>query len=187
MTISRGGREGWKSIKEQADASPVGAARRASWCPYDPEGMSDDIASEVIAKYAVVGPRVELERTLPLEPSELLILGVIAHTTYGQRPFPFGRHRRGFLRLSTQRLCIVRHYGFIRDRIIVIPPRAITGVEGQGPGESVRITFRPEDGDQVITIVTWREPVPRDHHVLNSGDLDEQLRRVALALDPTGE
>jgi hypothetical protein len=148
--------------------------------------MSDDIASEVIAKYAIVGPRVELERTLPLKPSELLIVGVIAHTTYGDSPFPFRRHRRGFLRLSTQRLCIVRHYGVIRDRIIVIPPRAITGVERQGPRESVHITVRVEGGERVITIVTWREPtVPLDHDVLDASDLDEKLRHVALALDPT--
>ncbi|MGH2855595.1 MAG: hypothetical protein ACRDLF_15550, partial [Solirubrobacteraceae bacterium] len=116
--------------------------------------MSDDIASEVIAKYAVVGPRVELGRTLPLEPSERLIVGVIAHTMYGDWPFPFGRHRRGFLRLSTRRLCIVRHFGLIRDRIIVIPPRAITGVEGHGPRESLHITFRGRGGERVITIVT---------------------------------
>jgi hypothetical protein len=146
--------------------------------------MSGDIASEVIAKYAVMGPRVELERTLPLEPCEILIVGVIAHTTYGDSPFPFDRGRRGFLRLSTQRLCIVRHYGFIRDRIIVIPPRAISGIEGQGPGESVQITFRVEGGDRVITIVTWREPtVPIDRDVLDSRDLDEKLRLVALALE----
>jgi hypothetical protein len=174
--------------RSKASRTPtaVGAARRASGCPYDPEGMSDDIASEVIAKYAVVGPRVELERTLPLEPSEILIVGVIAHTTFGDWPFPFDRHRRGFLRLSTQRLCIVRHYGFIRDRIVVIPPRAITGVKARGPGESVHITFRMEHGDRVITIATWREPtVPIDHNVLDSRDLDEQLRHVARALDPT--
>jgi hypothetical protein len=145
--------------------------------------MSDDIASEVIAKYAVMGPRVELERTLPLEPGEILIVGVIAHTTYGDSPFDRGR--RGFLRLSTHRLCIVRHYGFIRDRIIVIPPRSISGVEGQGPGESVHITFRVEGGDRVITIVTWREPiVPIDRNVLASRDFDEKLRHVALALEP---
>jgi hypothetical protein len=134
-----------------------------------------------------VGPRVELERTLPLEPSEILIVGVIAHTTYGDWPFPFARRRRGFLWLSTQRLCIVRHYGIIRDRIIVIPPRAITDVEGQGPGESVHITFRVEGGDRVITIVTCREPtVPNDRNVLGSRDLDhEKPRHVALALDPT--
>jgi hypothetical protein len=143
--------------------------------------MRDDIASEVIAKYAVIGPRVELERTLPLAPGEILIAGVISHTAYGDRPF--GRVRRGFLRLSTQRLCIVRHYGFIRDRIIVIPPKAITGVAGQGPGESLQITLRVEGGDRVITIVTWREPaVPEDRNVLDSRDVDEKLRRVALAL-----
>jgi hypothetical protein len=140
--------------------------------------MSDDIASEAIAKYAVAGPRVELERTLPLEPGEILIVGVTAHTTYGDSPF--SRGRPGFLRLSTQRLCIVRHYGFIRDRIIVIPPKAITGVEGQGPRESLHITFRVESGDRVITIVTWREPsVPIDRNMLDSRDLDENLRNVA--------
>jgi hypothetical protein len=185
-TVGQGRRKDWKSIGGRADANRSRGGRRASWCPYDSEGMSEEIASEVIAKYAVVGPRVELERTSPVEPSELLIVGVIAHTTCGDSPFPFGRHRRGFLRLSTQRLCIVRHYGFIRDRIIVIPPRAITGVERPGPRESVHITVRVEGGERVITIVTWREPtVPLDHDVLDRRDLDEQLRHIALALDPT--
>lgn len=157
---------------------PQGSPRRS---PYDPERVSDDIASEVVAKYAVMGPRVELERTLPLEPGEILIVGVISHTTYGDGPSDGGR--RGFLRLSTQRLCIVRHYGLIRDRIVVIPPKAITGVEGQGPGESVDITFRVAGGDRVITIVTWREPtVPIDPDVLDAPDLDEALRHVARAL-----
>lgn len=145
--------------------------------------MSGDIASEVIAKYAVMGPRVELERTLPLEPGEMLIVGVIAYTRYGDGPFHRGR--RGFVRVSTQRLCIVRHYGFIRDRIIVIPPRAITEVEGQGPAQSVRISFRVKGGDRVITIVTWREsPAPIDGEVLDALRFDEKLRRLALALDP---
>ena len=154
--------------------------------PCDSERMSDDIASEVNAKYAVMGPRVELERTLPLEPTEILVVGVIAHTTLGDSSSPLNRGRRGFLRLSTHRLCIVRHYGFVRDRIIVIPPRAITAVEGQGPGESVHITFRVDGGDRMITIVTWRQPTASiDHNVLDSADLDEKLRHVALALDPT--
>jgi hypothetical protein len=152
--------------------------------------VRDDIASEVIAKYAFMGPRVELERTLPLEPGEILIVGMIARTRYGDRPF--GGGRRGFLRLSTRRLCIVRHYGFIRDRIIVIPPRAIAGVAGGGPGaaggeptESVRITFNGTRGQQVITIVTWRRPpVPTNRTVLGANDLAEPFRMVALALDP---
>jgi hypothetical protein len=147
--------------------------------------MSDDTAAEGIAKYAA-RPAAELERTLPLEPSELLLVGVIAHTTYGNRPFSLDRHRRGFVRVSTQRLCIVRHFGFVRDRIIVIPPGAITGVEGQGPRESVHITFRAHDAERVITLVTWREPtVPIDDNVLDARGLDENLKRVALALNPT--
>jgi hypothetical protein len=176
---------GWKSIKGQPHANRGPGRPSSIEVPCDPERMSDDIASEVSAKYAVMGPRVELERTLPLEPSEILIVGMIAHTTFGDSSFPSDRGRRGFLRLSTHRLCIVRHYGFFRDRIIVIPPRAITGVGGQGPGESVHITFRVEGGDRVITIVTWRQPtVPIDDNVLDSRDLDENLRHVALALDP---
>jgi hypothetical protein len=120
---------------------------------------------------------------LPFEPNEIVSLGVIAHTAYGDNLLDRGR--RGFLRLSTHRLCIVRHYGFIRDGIIVIPPTAITGVEGQGPGESVHITFRIEGGDRVITVMTWRQPlVPIEHNVLDSADLHEKLRHVALALDP---
>jgi hypothetical protein len=70
-------------------------------------------AREVIAKYAFMGPGVELERTLPLGH------GLIAK-------------RRGFLRLSSERLCIVRQYGFRRDRIVEIPRGAITRLEGDG-------------------------------------------------------
>lgn len=100
--------------------------------------MSDDIASEVVAKYAPRG--------------------------------------------SSGGAC----YGFIRDRIIVIRPQAITGVEGRGPGESVHITFGVEGRDRVITIVTWRAPtLPIARNLLDSRDLDEKLRHVALALDPT--
>jgi hypothetical protein len=145
--------------------------------------MSDDIASEMIAKYAVMGPRVELERTLPVKAGENVIAGVIAHTRYGDSPL--GGGRRGFLRLSTRRLCIVRHYGFIRDRILVIPPKAIADVEGEGPAKSIRITFRTEDGDRTLTIVTWRQPAAADGDVLDSRNLDEQFRRLARALGST--
>lgn len=79
----------------------------------------------------------------------------------------------------------LRDYAFIRDRIIVIPPGAITAVEGEGPAESVQITFRVDGGERVITIVNWREPrAPIDANLLESPRLDEMLREVVIALAP---
>jgi hypothetical protein len=86
--------------------------------------MPNQMAREVIAEYAFMGPGVELERTLPLHHDEGSIIACRVVTKYpghGLRAY-----RPGFLRLSTERLCIVRRYGFRRDRIIEIPRAAIT-------------------------------------------------------------
>lgn len=86
-------------------------------------GVLSHSAAEVIANYAW-RTKDELARTLPLERGEELVVAFEAVTRYtGSSVFVKGR--RGYLRLSTERLCVLRHDGFIRDRIIVIPPGAI--------------------------------------------------------------
>ncbi len=143
--------------------------------------MRDDVASQVIAKYALT-PAAELERTLPLAPDEELVIGVPGTTHYSAARFAT---RRSFVRVSSKRLCIVRRHGFIRDRIIVIPPGAITKVHDRGPTEPIHIAFRAEGGDRAITVVSWLSPNgPTTVTARDSSDLARPLKQVASALHP---
>jgi hypothetical protein len=143
--------------------------------------MSSHSASEVTATYAL-RTRDELERTLPLERNEALLVAFSAVTKYTGSSI-LAKTRRGYLRLSTQRLCILRHYGFIRDRIIVIPPGAITSVQGQWPHSDVRISFRSERGDAVITLRTGSH-LERDYSVLSSDRIATPFRQIIEAIGP---
>ena len=138
-------------------------------------------ASEVIATYAL-RTKDELERTLPLDFDEELFVGFRAVTQYTGSAI-FAKTRKGYLRLSSKRLCVLRHYGLIRDRIIVIPPTAITGVEGQWPQSDVRISFRAERGDAVITLRTGARP-ERNDSALNSGAVAMPFRQIIEAIGP---
>jgi hypothetical protein len=62
--------------------------------------MHGDVASQVIAKYAVTSAD-ELERTLPLEHDEKLVIGVPGTTHYTAAHFAA---RRSFVRVSSKRL-----------------------------------------------------------------------------------
>jgi hypothetical protein len=153
--------------------------------------MDDGSASVVIARYAAT-PKVELEQTLPLGSEEALIVAVRGATKYSGDSF-LGRlntstgGRRSFIRLSTTRLCVVRRYGFIRDRIIVIPPSAITGLKEQGPRESVMINFREGLSDRVLTIVTWTQSrTPVDENAARSIDVADSFRHLARVLGGFG-
>jgi len=152
--------------------------------------MEQTEASEVIAKYAAT-PKAELERTVPLDSDEVVIVAVRAATRYSGDSL-LGRlntstgGRRSFIRLTTRRLCIIRRYGFIRDRILVIPPAAITELKEQGPTEAVRISFRAGLSGQTLTIATWSQSrVPVDAQALQSDDLNTSFRKLALALGAT--
>jgi len=143
--------------------------------------MSNHSASEVIATYAL-RTKDELEGTLPLERDEEPVVAFYAVTKYTGSSI-LARTRKGYLRLSTKRLCVLRHYGFIRDRIIVIPPGAITSVEGQWPHSDVRISFRSERGDGVITLRTGRRP-ERNDSVLSSDGVVTPFRQIVEAIGP---
>jgi hypothetical protein len=143
--------------------------------------MSADVASVVIAKYALT-PAAELDRTLPLEPGDELLVGVAASTHYSGAQLGV---RRSFVRVSTGLVCIVRRYGFIRDRILVIPPGAILGVEA-GHHEPPRINFQVAGGNQTITVLRWAAPkAPVDPSLRDSSAVAEALKEIALALYPS--
>ena len=132
-----------------------------------------------MAAYAL-STKDELERTLPLERDEELVIAFRAVTQFTGSSM-FAKTRRGYLRMSTKRLCVLRHYGFIRDRIIVIPPGAITSVEGQWPHSNVRIAFRSQRGDSVITLRTGVRP-ERNDSVLNSDGVATPFRQIVSAI-----
>jgi hypothetical protein len=136
-------------------------------------------ASEVIATYAL-RTKDELERTLPLDRDDELLAAFSVVTQYTGSSI-LAKTRRGYLRLSTKRLCVLRHYGFLRDRIIVIPPGAITSIEGQWPHSDVRISFCGERGGAVVTLRTGvrRE---RNDTALNSDDVPMPFRHIIDAI-----
>jgi hypothetical protein len=111
--------------------------------------MELPVAREVIAKYAFMGPGVELERTLPLDDDERRIIEGRVVTRYPRHGLI--AKRRGFLRLSSERLCIVRQYGFRRDRIVEIPRGAITRLEADE--RPLRIHFRGEKEETIDLLV----------------------------------
>jgi hypothetical protein len=145
--------------------------------------MSSHLASETIATYAL-RTKDELERTLPLEPDEQLLVAFYAITSYSRSSI-LAKSRKGYLRLSTKRLCVLRHYGFIRDRVIVIPAGAITSVEPQWPHGPIRISFLSERGDAVIVLRPGLRP-ERNDGVLNpdSVAIAVQFRQIIDAIRP---
>lgn len=108
-----------------------------------------NVALEVVARYAFKGPGVELDRTLPLHDGESSIIAGRVRTKY--RGHGLMANRPGFIRLSTDRLCIVRVYGFRRDRILEIPRGAMLGVGQDRP--PVRIFFNGSHGETEIDVV----------------------------------
>jgi hypothetical protein len=141
--------------------------------------MSSHLASEVIATYAL-RTKDELERTLPLEGAEQLLVAFYAITEYSRSSI-IRRSRTGYLRLSTTRLCVLRRYGFIRDRIIVIPPGAITNVEPEWPHGPARVSFSSEKGDAYIVIRPSGIP-RREDGVVNADSLPLPFKQIIAAM-----
>jgi hypothetical protein len=120
--------------------------------------MPGAVAQELIATYAFKGPGVELDRTLPLHENEHSIIAGRIATRY--RGHGVIANRAGFLRLSTEHLCIVLVYGFRRDRILEIPRAAVVKVDEERP--PIRIRFSSLHGGEQIDIVRAAEVGPTD-------------------------
>lgn len=151
--------------------------------------MELPVAREVIAKYAFMGPGVELERTLPLADDEQRIIEGRVVTRYARHGLI--AKRRGFLRLSSERLCIVRQYGFRRDRIVEIPRGAITRLEDDE--RPLRIHFRGEKQEEEIDLLVAAQlarvdspsPVGKagmDLLTLRGGGIPESVHGIGTAL-----
>jgi hypothetical protein len=136
-----------------------------------------------------MGPGVELERTLPLGKDERPIIEGRVQSRYAGHGLI--ANRRGFLRLSDERLCIVRQYEFRRDRVVEIPRGAVTRLEVDEP--PLRIHFRGPRGEEEIDLLMAAEVGSGDSRgtvkqtavdvlALGGGGVPRSLKGIGLAL-----
>jgi hypothetical protein len=111
--------------------------------------MQGQVARVVVARYAFKGPGVEMEQTLPLRPGEEPILAGRITSRYEGHSLGY---RRGFLRLSTDRLCILQVFAFRKDRIIEVPREAVLDVAAEKP--PLRIRFRGSEAEEELRLGT---------------------------------
>jgi hypothetical protein len=99
------------------------------------------------AEYAAKGVAEELDRTLPLRADEHVILEGA------------GRRRRGlwqrltYLRLSSDRLCLVEHFALRPDQAMDIPRESVRSLS-KVPGGALLEVATPE-GAESLTLTGW--------------------------------
>lgn len=106
------------------------------------------IARKLAATYDFWGLHRELERTLPLQEGEEVDLsGAVRQRERWQV------RRLGFLRLSAQRLCLLRHFDLRADQAWEVPLGALVAVASSGTW--VELTVRFTGGDETIALRGW--------------------------------
>ena len=105
-------------------------------------------ARQLAAVYDFWGVDHELDRTLPLNNGEEVI---VAGAVLARAPW-LGR-RLAFLRLSDERLCIVRHYNVRRDQALEVPAGALLAVRTTGRWVELRV--RTDTDDEVVGLRGW--------------------------------
>ena len=133
-------------VSERASSAGLAPAREYA----EMANSGEDAARTVIAQYAFKGLHLEMERTLPLRPGEDVIFAGL-----GRRYITALWQPLTYIRLSSDRLCILEHFKFRQDRIIEIPPRAVTDVAAERL--AVAVSVRMEDGSlRRLRISGWR-------------------------------
>ena len=86
-------------------------------------------AREFRAVYAFRGLGEELSRTLPLGADERVIVeGTLL------RYYSYLFQKVSYVRLTSDRFILLRHYAWRHDTVIEVPPRAIRKATAQAPG-----------------------------------------------------
>jgi hypothetical protein len=122
-----------------------------------PRRAGPSAAFEVEAIYSRRGMRASLDRTLPLEPGETVLVAqrVLRRTGGPVRPV-------GFARLTDRRLAVLCHDTFRPpDRVVVIPRAALLGVETTANGNWIDIRYRTPGGEALLRLraAGWGEMV----------------------------
>jgi hypothetical protein len=115
----------------------------------------------------------EMARTAPLNEGEAVIAeGVVRCRT------SVVFRRLSYLRLSTNRICLVQHFALRPDLLIEVPREAVTSVSCT-QGAWVRLDIHHEAGDTVVMLQPWepllRRPVVEPVLRLSSNELCDLL------------
>jgi hypothetical protein len=102
-------------------------------------------ARQLKAVYAFMGPNVELERTLPLEPGETGMAEGRVRTRRRGLAQPIG-----YLRVSDRRVCIAEHHAFKADRILEVTRGSLLAVSVRG--RWVRLRLRLQSGETQVSL-----------------------------------
>jgi hypothetical protein len=119
---------------------------------------------ELNANYSFRGAAAELARTLPLAPDETVTTEGALRTYDG----PFSQ-RMTYLRLTRDRLCLLRHHLAGPDKISEIPRIAMRSVEVEG--RLIYLSWTQTDGQLGSTHLsawTGRSPVRKPYRTLDT-------------------
>jgi len=137
-----------------------------------PWGMATDgsRARDLRAVYAFRGPPEELNRTLPLDVGECVILeGTLL--VYSSPLF----QRVSYVRLTSDRFALLRHYGWRPDTVTEVPPRALRKVDRVGA--RLEMTWTGHDGRiSLVCLTPWAMPNAWPSAFANLDQLTSDLR-----------
>ena len=123
-----------------------------------------------ISWYAFRGLPAELNRTLPLDADERVIIEgtLLRYNSYLSQPI-------SYVRLTSNRFLLLRHYAWRPDTVTEVPPRAIRKV-GRA-GARLEMTWTDHDGRiSVISLTPWAMPNAWPPAFTNLDQLTSDLR-----------
>jgi hypothetical protein len=137
-----------------------------------PWGMATDgsRARDLRAVYAFRGLPEELNRTLPLDADERVIIEgtLLRYNSYLSQ-------RISYVRLTTNRFLLLRHYAWRPDTVTEVPPRAIRKVDRAAA--KLEMTWTDHDGRiSMISLTPWAMPNAWPPAFTNLDQLTSDLR-----------
>ena len=136
-------------------------------------GMTTDgaHARDLRAVYAFRGLPEELNRTLPLDADERVILeGTLLCYRIPVLP------RISYVRLTSDRFVLLRHYGWRPDTVTEVPPRAVQEVDRKGARLEMTWTGH-DDRTPFISLAPWATVIAaRRRPITNLDQLTSDLR-----------
>lgn len=128
-------------------------------------------ARDLRAVYAFRGLPEELNRTLPIDADERVILeGTLLCYRIPVLP------RISYVRLTSDRFVLLRHYGWRPDTVTEVPPRAVQEVDRKGARLEMTWTGH-DDRTPFISLAPWATVIAaRRRPITNLDQLTSDLR-----------